>query len=635
MNTQKRPSLQSIRKNRQKREFVGRDEQISQFRQNLTFDIENEQRKFIFNITGQGGIGKTTLLRCFSKIAEDAHAITAWTDEADENVPIVMKHLVEQLEQQDHTFKKFNESYHLYRQRRQELEADPEAPKTSLDFVSHLVTKIGVSFGKQIPVGGALFDFIDEDAFASQVSEWSAYVKRKLTNKDDIRLVQEPLEVLTPLFIEGLQKIAEKHLIALFFDTYEYTGRYLDEWIRKLWEGHYGDIPPNIVISIAGRDELDTNLWIAYEGELTHFPLEPFTEQEARELLRRKGIVDEKVTKIILQQSHRFPLLVASLALSNPINLEQIEEVNDTAVERILKWENEKQRQVALNAALPLVLNQDVLASLVGNDNAEPFFQWLKQKPFIKQRTDGWVYHDGIRKPMLHHKLRQSPQSWSAIHGQLAEYYEGLRDNLGLRIKQGPYNSEWNNYTLQIIYHRACQNPHNFLWIALKIHGPVMQFAVSEDTLYRRWEETINQVVLDAEITEQEYKKAVLELHKELKEAVKEWNVLREQQELYLVEVLEEVNKNEKEMEQYKEQVRELEDKVKQHKSISKEIDERILHKYKNTLKEIEQEKEELAQKLEKFKGESVQKLEKIQEKLQQPPKFLVERLGFINEDEI
>lgn len=634
MGLQKRPSLQSIRKNRQKEEFVGRDKQISHFRQNLALDIEDERRKFIFNITGQGGIGKTTLLRRFSKIVEDAHGIIAWTDEVDENVPTVMKHFVEQLVwQQDHTFKKFNESYHTYRQRRQELEADPEAPKTSLDFISHVVTKLGMRFGKQIPVGGMLLDFIDEDALASQVSDWSAYVKRKLTNKDEIRLIQEPLEVLTPLFIEGLQKIAENQLIALFFDTYEYTGIYLDNWIRKLLEGHYGDIPSNIAISIAGRDELDTNLWIAYEGLLTHLPLEPFTEQEARELLRRKGVVDEKVTKIILQQSHRFPLLVSSLALTNPSNLDQLEEVGDTAIERILKWENEKQRQVVLNAAIPLVLNQDVLAILVGIDNAESFFQWLKQKPFIKQRIDGWVYHDNVRRPMLHHKLRQSPQSWFTIHGQLADYYEGLRDKLGLRVNQRPYNTEWQKYTWQAVYHRACQNPHNLLWITTKAYIPYSSI-VDDDTLLRRWEETTRQVIIDAEITKEEYIKIGLAMKGDIAEITNELDFLGEQYRISL----EELKIYEKEgdqltiqSEQLLKEKEQLEKKEEQFKDMSTKDLELIQQEYKRIneeLKRINQEHENIRKRIS-------QTMEKIQ-KHHEHQKKLGERLGDVpKENEI
>src|SRR5712691_5722177 len=81
VSTQKQPSLQSILKSRQQEEFVGREEQVTLFRQNLTFSLEDERRRFIFSISGQGGVGKTTLLRLFSKLATEANAKVAWVNE--------------------------------------------------------------------------------------------------------------------------------------------------------------------------------------------------------------------------------------------------------------------------------------------------------------------------------------------------------------------------------------------------------------------------------------------------------------------------------------------------------------------------------------------------------------------------
>ena len=55
------PSLQDILRNRQQSEFVGRTQQVADFRANLRYDVTDERRKFIFSISGQGGVGKTWL----------------------------------------------------------------------------------------------------------------------------------------------------------------------------------------------------------------------------------------------------------------------------------------------------------------------------------------------------------------------------------------------------------------------------------------------------------------------------------------------------------------------------------------------------------------------------------------------
>ena len=64
MNQRKqRKSLQEILKQRQQKSFVGREEQINFFRSNLALSLESDQRRFILSVFGQGGVGKTTLLK--------------------------------------------------------------------------------------------------------------------------------------------------------------------------------------------------------------------------------------------------------------------------------------------------------------------------------------------------------------------------------------------------------------------------------------------------------------------------------------------------------------------------------------------------------------------------------------------
>src|SRR5689334_18013958 len=113
MDTQGQPSLQSILKRRQQEAFIGREEQVSLFRQNFSYKLDDEHRRFIFSISGQGGVGKTTLLRLFSKLATDANAKVAWIDETIEDTPAAMAHIAKQLEKKDNTFHSFDERYQV------------------------------------------------------------------------------------------------------------------------------------------------------------------------------------------------------------------------------------------------------------------------------------------------------------------------------------------------------------------------------------------------------------------------------------------------------------------------------------------------------------------------------------------
>ncbi|MEH1885604.1 CHAT domain-containing protein [Nostoc sp.] len=399
-NPQKKPnSLQDILQQRQSG-FVGREEQVSLFRQNLDLSLEDSRRHFLFNVWGQGGVGKSTLLRQFRKMAESVKMITAYTDESEKSIPEVMGRLAEELERQGHKLTQFTERYKLYRQKRQELETDPEAPQGFSAFVGKTVR-----LAHRVPVGGAVFDFVDEDALATQAREWASYVAKKITNKDEdalatqarewasyvakkitnkdeVRLVQEPVEILTPLFLQDIFKIAKETAVVLFFDTYERTGEFLDNWLREILEGRYGEVSLNILITIAGRQELDKNHWTPYEALIVRFPLEPFTEEEAQQYLTRKGITNSRVIEVILRLSGNLPLLVGMLADAHPNDPNQVVQPSSSAVEHFLKWiDDPKRRQLAIDAAIPRSLNRDVLAKLRGEDEADELFSWLKEMP--------------------------------------------------------------------------------------------------------------------------------------------------------------------------------------------------------------------------------------------------------------
>lgn len=476
MNSPKKPkSLQEILKQRQQITFVGREPQIAIFRQNMGRSPELRDY-FIFNVWGQGGVGKSTLLRQFRKIADEAEFATALTSDSETSIPEAMGRLAGELEQAGQKLTQFSDRYKLYRQKKQELESDPDAPQGFSAFLGKSIAKAGLGLAKQVPGSGAVTPFIDEDAFTSQAGEWASYVARKLGNKDEVQLVNEPVEVLTPLFVQELSHLAEKANLVLFFDTYERTSPFLDSWLRELLEGRHGDLPANVMLVIAGRDELDKNHWADYENFIARFPLNPFTDEEAIQYLHRKGITNDQIIEVILHLSGRLPLLVTTLAATSPNDPSQIGDPSETAVERFLQWiDDPKKRQVAIDASLPRLLNRDIIAVLQGEETADDLFHWLKSMPFVEQRPDGWAYHDIARTQMLRYKRRTSPQSWADFHGKLADYYDIQRANLQLDEKTQWIDVTWQTYSLNSLYHDLCKAPQAQLPKALNEFLAVLQ----------------------------------------------------------------------------------------------------------------------------------------------------------------
>lgn len=469
MNPQKKPkSRQEILKKQQQSTFVGREEHITAFRYNLT--LPPADWCFLFNVWGQGGVGKSTLLRQFRRLAEEVGFLTAYTSDSNSSVLEVMGRVAEQLEQQGRRLDQFAEQYKVYLQKKQELEADPDAPQGFSAFLGKSIAKASLGLTKQVPGSGAITPFLDEEAIANQAGDWASYVAKKIGNKDEVQLVQKPIEVLTPLFLRDLSKVAEQKNLLFLLDTYERTEGFLDSWLREILEGSYGDLPINIILIVAGREELERNRWADYQGVISHISLEPFTEEEARQYLNRKGITNPQVIDVILRLSGRLPLLVATLAAESPTDPTQVGDPSGTAVERFLQWvDAPKRRQVALDAALPRILNRDVVAVLHGEESADELFNWLKQMPFVEDHPNGWVYHDIARTQMIRHKRLVSPQSWIALHTQLADYYDRSQQALSLPEDQLQKDAKWQEYTLSSLYHHLCKTPHQYLGTALNM----------------------------------------------------------------------------------------------------------------------------------------------------------------------
>ncbi len=469
MTAKKRPSWKSIKQQRQTKQFVGREEQLTLFQDNLTYALDDDRRKFIFNIWGQGGIGKTTLTKKFRKLAQDAQLITTYSDQSETDVPAVMARFSAQMKTQGHELKQFDARYKLFRQKQQELESDPDAPQGFASFAAKTATKASIVMARRIPGAGGVFDLIDEEFVAEQAGEWTEFVRKRLTNKDEVHLLLDPEKVLTPLFLAELHDLAEKHDFVLFFDTYERTCSFVDAWLLDMLDEKFGELPANFTLCIAGRHRLERNKWIEIEqmGIIADTPLTLFSTEEAKNYLQRKGIDNEKVIHVIVQLSGRLPLLVEMLASGIPDDPEAIGEPSGHAVERFLLWvEEPQQRQFALDAALLQELNRDTVTLLTDSDGDE-LFNWLLTMPFIEERAHGWMYHDVVRTQMLRYKRRDSAQSWRKIHGQLATHYAAEQNALQLDNKRAYKDEAWKKGCGYALYHRLCQAPQTEMIPAL------------------------------------------------------------------------------------------------------------------------------------------------------------------------
>lgn len=486
----KRPgSLQDLIRSRQQSGFVGRLGELVQYQENLDLPVDDDRRRFLFNIHGDAGVGKTYLTRQLRRAAADKGALTAYVDETADDATAVMIAISAQFAEAGVRLGDFGKRADAYRRRRHELESDPQAPDDIAAFLTKTAVTIGLAAARDVPVAGSLLALVDPAGAAEQADRARTYLTRRIRDHADVRLLLSPADELTPVFVAELNRAAAALPVALFIDTYERTGSVLDHWLRRLYDGHYGGLPVTLVTTISGQKPLNPNLWGDYLPVIADVPLEPFSDAEARQFLTSKNIHDEGTIQVILSLSGRLPLWLATLAEARPGSPSDIGDPAGDAVERFLKWEDDPaRRKTAMAAALPRMVHQDVLAEITGAGEAQELFGWLCGLPFVSRRAEAWTYHEVVRAAMLRLQRAQAPIDWKARQIALAQINERwAREAVGGTGKTWS-DPRWIDHTREQTYHQLCADPDASLEAAL---ASAVKAAEHGTVRARQWAELI------------------------------------------------------------------------------------------------------------------------------------------------
>jgi len=409
-------------------------------------------------ISGPGGVGKSSLLVKLQEAAQTYGASTVWADENESNILQVLESVSAQLSRQDIPLKKFDKKYELYLRKKSQLISLPDAPQGIASFLAKNITRTGLAFARGTPIGGIL-EVLGGDELANQIGEWLAYTQKKVKATEELHLLLNPVYELTIVFLQDMARI-RKQTLAIFIDTYERTGNFLDVWLHNLLSGFYGYVPTKILFVIAGRKCLDPNQWVDFTESVDSYQLKPFSEEETREYLWNYHIKDEQMVQEIRRITGDLPLMVALLASGVPSARSNIHSNTSTAVDRFLKWISDpNKRRLCIDAALPRSLNMDILSVLLSEDDVSDLFTWLRGQPFVHQETNGWRYHEVVRAHMLRHKRLVSKQEWESLHSELAVFYGERLSRITSEaiLKEAVVQF----YRLEHWYHRLCSSMGN------------------------------------------------------------------------------------------------------------------------------------------------------------------------------
>ncbi|WP_069804142.1 tetratricopeptide repeat protein [Thermogemmatispora onikobensis] len=433
--------------------FVGREQELALFLEELR---REPPRTLIFYLTGQAGVGKTTLLRRFQALARELGFLVAECDERQRDVLAVLGHLAAQFDQRGLRLKAFEDRHRLYYQRLHEIESDPQAPRGQGGLSVRTLLRLAFVAGELLPVVGPAFSYLSLEEVEELASEWGRYLLRKLGNREEIELLREPEEVLSQLFFADLNRVAERWPVLLCLDNFEATRPALFWWLLRLPEYRPSG---RIRLVVAGRDPLE-NEWGVLRGVTRLIRLDVFTEEEAEAFLDLYHVRDPLRRQEIIEVSGRLPVLMSWLAAPRETGATYTVLPASDMVERFLRWVSDPAlRETALLGALPRLLNRDVLACLLrcalGEQapHVERVFSWLIALPFVSERGEGWRYHSVVRRMMLEYLRRRSPVEYRELHACLATFYLQQRDALYVPGQEYWQATRWQEATLNALYH--------------------------------------------------------------------------------------------------------------------------------------------------------------------------------------
>ncbi|MEU8932525.1 tetratricopeptide repeat protein [Streptomyces sp. NPDC048409] len=500
---EKKPSRQDANRRRRKSSFVGRYGELGMFRDNLSRDPGDEAFHYLFHVHGPAGVGKTSLIRQWDHAARESGAATALVDDDVHSVLEAMEAISAQLRHQGTPLKGFEKLLAVYRQRRHEAEtplpggadsaggaglgsASPPSPAATV------AAQAGLAGLGLLPGLGPIAGAMDPQQLAQSADRVRVALSARLRSHTDIQLVMSPVRVLTPVFLEDLAEVAERRpWIVLFFDVYERTAPVLDEWLRDVLVGEsYPGLPMNVLAVLCGQGRLDPRWWGDHLDLVAEVPLAVFTDDEARQLLARRGVTDEETVRVVLQLTGRLPVLVDTLALRGPQDPAEISDPSETAVGRFLRWVRDPdQQEAALVCALPLQLDEDVYRATVPAA-AVGQYTWLRSLPFVTYQAGRCRYHDVVRDPMLRLQRTQSPARWQQQHTLLADIHGQRRRAAEDMLTPGAFwdDAAWREHRLYETYHRLCARSGPALAEALH---DVVQACDHGQADLRRWTQMI------------------------------------------------------------------------------------------------------------------------------------------------
>jgi len=446
--------------------FIGRTSELLFFIQHI---LKPEDPTYhIISISGQGGVGKSTLL---SRFIDEMHGgdfkdycLTAQVNERQTTPANIMEKFAEQLSLKGD----FERALGQYKDTLRRVQSEREAAREAL--LRQATTDVAGSLAKTVPVMGGVLETVAESTIGYIWEELHSRQRLK-----DAERLEDPIGDLTRNFVKelnqaadssvtvGFNRIRRQRRVVLFFDTFEQLVAEAAPWLLDYFLE--ADISSNIVLVVAGREAIDRSTpddpkrWLRYhdENEIHLISLERFTQDETRAYLAERGITDPTQVNTYWQLSRGLPLYLGLLTSNAQGAIDLTKDVVDNFLRWIPKQEQVKQRLALDAACFSRPFHQDDLAafSYVLEQERSQLYLWLTGQPFVRSSPqDGrYIYHELAQDLFCRYLYQRSPDDYYATRRALTEYYQRLLNKKVEAEGKDVYESaQWLELTLALAY---------------------------------------------------------------------------------------------------------------------------------------------------------------------------------------
>ncbi len=224
--------------------------------------------------------------------------------------------------------------------------------------------------------------------------------------------------------LQELSGLREDKKAVLLIDGYEEAGS-LDYWLRTYY---YPQLPPNILIVVAGRYSLEGPWsYSAWKKLIVRLPLSSLTYEEIRQYLLHWGMTSEEEIDTVWLRTLGHPLAVSLLAPS-PSELAKAQDFSSLAekepVEAMLdQWIQEapddELRRLLFAASAVRTFQHELLEELIGKPISLTSFDQLIKLSFVNRAAGGWQLHEIVWENMRRTFRERMPEQFER-YGRIA-----------------------------------------------------------------------------------------------------------------------------------------------------------------------------------------------------------------------